>query len=100
MQELTWEPPSPGPWTQDSAHNPIAQTLIMQELYPAGFNKGFTETFAEFGILLDRLAMGVRERIHLPPATALRHARPRRPQGSRVDCRGVRSSRCHAPSGR
>jgi phosphohistidine swiveling domain-containing protein len=59
MQELTWEPPSPGPWTQDSAHNPIAQTLIMQELYPAGFDKGFTETFAEFGLLLDRLAMGV-----------------------------------------
>ena len=59
MKELTWEPPSPGPWTQDSAHNPIAQTLIMQELYPEGFNKGFTETFADFGILLDRLAMGV-----------------------------------------
>jgi len=29
----------------------------MKELYPAGFNRGFTETFARYGILLDRLAM-------------------------------------------
>jgi pyruvate,water dikinase len=32
---------------------------VIQELYPPGFNKGFTETFAAFGVLLDRLAMGV-----------------------------------------
>ena len=29
----------------------------MTELYPPGFNRGFTETFARYGILLDRLAM-------------------------------------------
>jgi rifampicin phosphotransferase len=54
-----WEPPGPGPWTQDSAHAPVASTLVMQEIYPEGFNRGFTETFARYGLLLDRLAMGV-----------------------------------------
>ena len=31
----------------------------MQEVYPAGFDRGFTETFSRYGLLLDRLAMGV-----------------------------------------
>ncbi len=54
---LDWEPPTPGPWMQDSAHNPVAQTAIMQEAYPAGFNRGFEEAFSAYGVLLDRLAM-------------------------------------------
>lgn len=54
---IDWTPPGPGPWQQDSAHMPRAQTLLMRELYPAGFNRGFTETFARYGLLLDRLAM-------------------------------------------
>ncbi len=54
-----WDPPGPGPWQQDSAHTPVSQTAIMQEVYPAGFNRGFTETFDRYGVLLDRLAMGV-----------------------------------------
>jgi pyruvate,water dikinase len=58
MTEVQWEPPGPGPWQQDSAHNPVSQTLIMREVYPEGFNRGFEETFAAFGVLLDRLAMG------------------------------------------
>src|SRR5687767_5461019 len=53
----TWEPPSPGPWQQDSAHNPVAQTRLLQEAYPGGFNRGFEEAFAGYGVLLDRLAM-------------------------------------------
>lgn len=52
-----WTPPYPGPWQQDSAHMPRAQTAMMRELYPAGFNRGFTETFSRYGMLLDRLAM-------------------------------------------
>jgi rifampicin phosphotransferase len=52
-----WTPPAPGPWQQDTAHTPNSQSLIMRETYPAGFNRGFTETFARYGILLDRLAM-------------------------------------------
>lgn len=55
----TWDAPGPGPWQQDSAHNPVSQSRLMQQIYPAGFNRGFEETFADYGLLLDRLAMGV-----------------------------------------
>jgi pyruvate,water dikinase len=54
---LDWEPPGPGPWQQDSAHNPVAQTLLLQHTYPAGFNRGFEEAFGGYGVLLDRLAI-------------------------------------------
>ncbi len=54
-----WVPPGPGPWMQDSAHNPVSQSMMMQQVYPVGFNRGFEEAFAIYGILLDRLAMGV-----------------------------------------
>ena len=54
---LKWEPPTPGPWQQDSAHNPVAQTALLQHAYPAGFNRGFEECFDIYGVLLDRLAM-------------------------------------------
>lgn len=54
---LIWEPPNPGPWQQDSAHNPVAQTPLLQQAYPAGFNQGFEEAFSLYGMLLDRLAM-------------------------------------------
>lgn len=54
-----WNPPAPGPWQQDQAHNPVSSTNVMQDVYPAGFNKGFSETFSRYGLLLDRLAMGV-----------------------------------------
>ncbi|HEY5663411.1 MAG TPA: PEP-utilizing enzyme [Ilumatobacter sp.] len=57
--EHPWTPPGPGPWQQDSAHNPVAQTLIMQALYPSGFKRGFEETFANYGMLLDRLALAI-----------------------------------------
>ena len=59
MDAITWEPPGPGPWQQDSAHNPVSQTRLIHEIYPTGFNKGFTEAFAGYGLLLDTLAMGV-----------------------------------------
>lgn len=54
-----WNAPGPGPWQQDSAHTPASQTKIMEEVYALGFNRGFTETFSRYGLLLDRLAMGV-----------------------------------------
>jgi rifampicin phosphotransferase len=56
---IEWNPPAPGPWQQDQAHTPASSTLVMQDLYPTGFNRGFTETFSRYGLLLDRLAMGV-----------------------------------------
>ena len=52
-----WTPPAPGPWQQDSAHAPCSQTAAMRTVYPEGFNRGFTETFARYGLLLERLAM-------------------------------------------
>lgn len=55
--ELDWTPPGPGPWMQDKAHMPVVQTVIAREAYPEGFNRGFTEAFAAYGVLLDRLAM-------------------------------------------
>jgi pyruvate,water dikinase len=36
---------------------PVAQTQMMQDAYPAGFNRGFEEAFSAYGVLLDRLAM-------------------------------------------
>jgi pyruvate,water dikinase len=59
MATITWEPPGPGPWQQDSAHSPVSQTRVMQDIYPAGFNRGFAEAFGGYGLLLDVLAMGV-----------------------------------------
>jgi len=53
----TWAPPAPGPWTQDQAHSPKPQTPILAELMIPGFNRGFSETFGRYGVLLDRLAI-------------------------------------------
>ncbi len=52
-----WTPPAPGPWQQDSAHTPTSQSANMADIYPEGFNRGFTETFGRYGMLLDRLAL-------------------------------------------
>ncbi len=38
---LVWEPPGPGPWVQDRAHTPVAQSIIMQHAYPEHFERGF-----------------------------------------------------------
>ena len=54
----SWTPPGPGPWMQDRAHNPAPNSTIAQELYPAGFTRGFEEACSQYGALLDRLAMG------------------------------------------
>ena len=90
---LDWDPPGPGPWQQDSAHNPVAQTALLQQAYPAGFNRGFEEAFGGYGVLLDRLAMASDQRVHLPPAAAVRPAGSGRAQGPRVDRRRVRPPR-------
>ena len=37
---------------------PVATSRAMRDIYPEGFNRGFTETFGRYGMLLDRLAMG------------------------------------------
>jgi rifampicin phosphotransferase len=53
----SWTPPGPGPWQQDSAHIPSRMSAVMAEILPDGFNRGFSETFARYGVLLDRLAV-------------------------------------------
>ena len=57
--EVTFEPPGPGPWQQDQAHVPYGWTPLVAELYPEGAMRGFTETFARWGCLLDVLAWSV-----------------------------------------
>ena len=53
----TWTPSVPGPWMQDRSHNPAPNTQLAQDIYPAGFNRGFEETCSRYGTLIDRLAM-------------------------------------------
>ena len=53
----TWTPPGPGTWNQDRAHLPNAVTPLLQEIYPAAFARGFAETVAPFGVLLDTVSM-------------------------------------------
>lgn len=57
MAETDWTPPGPGPWRQDRAHLPASVTPLLQEIYPSGFAKGFAETFAAWGVLLDTMSL-------------------------------------------
>jgi phosphohistidine swiveling domain-containing protein len=51
--ETNWEAPGPGPWSQARAHFPASITPTLQTMYPYGGNRGFAETFADWGVLLD-----------------------------------------------
>src|SRR4051812_1146859 len=55
VSAVEWEPPGPGPWMQDRAHLPSAVTPLMQSSYPAGMKRGFGETLAPWGTLLDTM---------------------------------------------
>jgi phosphohistidine swiveling domain-containing protein len=57
MMELTFESPLPGPWQKDSAHVVDAWSAVMAEVYPGCLMKGFAESFARWGALLDTLAV-------------------------------------------
>ena len=52
-----WSAPGPGSWKQDRAHLPAAVTPLLQEIYPAGFSRGFTDALAPFGVLLDTMRL-------------------------------------------
>lgn len=52
---VTFEAPAPGPWMQDSAHNPHGNSPLVVEVYPDGAMKGFAETLSRWGTLLDGL---------------------------------------------
>jgi pyruvate,water dikinase len=53
--KLSFDPPGPGPWSQDPVHFPRPLTRYFQETHPAPFKKG-TNDFARFyGLLIDGL---------------------------------------------
>ena len=54
--DTDWEVPGPGSWHQARAHFPASITPTLQAMYPAGFDRGFAETFADWGVLLDGIA--------------------------------------------
>ena len=51
--DTEWEVPGPGSWHQARAHFPASITPTLQAMYPDSFNRGFAETFADWGVLLD-----------------------------------------------
>jgi len=55
MDDVEWIAPGPGPWMQDRAHLPVSVTALFEELYPAGYRRGFAETMAAVGALLDTM---------------------------------------------
>jgi phosphohistidine swiveling domain-containing protein len=54
-ETVVWDPPGPGPWMQDRAHLPMAATPLWQSAYPPGMQRGFAETLAQWGALLDTM---------------------------------------------
>lgn len=52
-----WRAPGPGSWTQDRAHSPGANTEMVGAIYPQSFERGFAESLARYGALLDKIAM-------------------------------------------
>ncbi len=56
--ELRFDPPGPGPWSQDPVHFPRPVTRYFSQTHPAGFKQG-TNDFARFyGMLIDGLQSG------------------------------------------
>lgn len=53
MGELTFEKPGPGTWQLEDAHFSGPFSTWMQEVFPPAMKKGFGQTMAEYGALLD-----------------------------------------------
>ena len=51
--DTEWEVPGPGSWHQGRSHFPASITPTLQAMYPDSFNRGFTGTFEDWGVLLD-----------------------------------------------
>lgn len=49
---VRWEPPGPGPWESERAHFPKAVPKFAQRPMREGFERGFAESTARFGLLL------------------------------------------------
>ena len=55
MSDVDWSAPGPGTWMQDRSHLPVSTTALLQELFPAGIAQGMSESFVQFGALLDTM---------------------------------------------
>jgi phosphohistidine swiveling domain-containing protein len=51
----SFEPPGPGTWTLDASHVPQPMSGFILEALPEPFTRGFAESFARYGLLLDVL---------------------------------------------
>jgi pyruvate,water dikinase len=56
--ELRFEPPGPGPWSQDPVHFPRPVTRYFQETHTAAFKRGTNDFARAYGMLIDGLQMG------------------------------------------
>ncbi|HSC00276.1 MAG TPA: hypothetical protein VLE45_10200, partial [Burkholderiaceae bacterium] len=54
---LQFDPPGPGPWTQDGVHFPRPMTRYFQEVQPAACWAGTHEFARYYGMLIDGLRM-------------------------------------------
>jgi rifampicin phosphotransferase len=52
---LTFDPPGPGPWEQDSVHFPRAATAYWVETHPAPFARGTADFSSFYGLLIGGL---------------------------------------------
>jgi phosphohistidine swiveling domain-containing protein len=55
---LEFVAPGYGTWEQNRGHNPLPVTRLFQELYPPGFQKGFSEGIEAFGAPVTSATMG------------------------------------------
>ncbi len=55
---LSFEPPGPGPWAQDPVHFPRPMTRYFQETHPASLKKGTNDFARYYGLLIDGLQVG------------------------------------------
>lgn len=54
-QRPPFEPPGPGTWALDASHVPQPMCGFVLEALPEPFTRGFAESFARYGLLLDVL---------------------------------------------
>src|SRR5262245_5513962 len=58
ISSLRFDPPGPGPWTQDPVHFPRPTTRYFQETHPPAFKRGTNDFARYYGLLIDGLQVG------------------------------------------
>ncbi len=54
---LTWDPPDPGQWEFDEAHQAEPASATLQEVFPPAFKAGFTQAFGLYGLPLSHMEL-------------------------------------------